>query len=468
MLDGDFNNLWNDDEDVETPTSEEQCSCEETCSKFLLSFSEFADPKRRRLLANKVINEDGDILLLRDLHATYLERGLLGLPGSFVSLDASRPWICYWIVQALYLLKREPVHLYPRIISFLSQCQNSATTGGYGGGPGQMSHCAPTFAAVLALCSVGTPEALSSIDRAKVYSFFYSMKDEATGAFTMHRDGEADTRSVYTVLSVARLLNILTPELSQGCAEYLALCQSYEGGFGGEPGNEAHGGYNFCALASLLILSRTSSIDLDAQERWVQQRQMRLEGGFQGRTNKTVDSCYSYWQGAALALVNMIRGGGTDTHDLDAFVVSSGPSPARTLLPSDVDNVLDADDVQTALPIVSARDEGGSLPFNQKALQRYILHCGQNIEADHVGGLRDKPGKSRDYYHSCYALSGLSIAQRFHLPRKGGAAQVFGDPENLLEPTSAVFNIGMSKLRSTLDHFYSLPQPNHANLLGIS
>ena len=28
------------------------------------------------------------------------------------------------------------------------------------------------------------------------------------------------------------------------------------GGFGGEPGNEAHGGYNFCALASLLILNQ--------------------------------------------------------------------------------------------------------------------------------------------------------------------------------------------------------------------
>jgi protein farnesyltransferase subunit beta len=333
-----------------------------------------------------------------------------------------------------------------------------------------MSHCAPTFAAVLALCSVGTPEALSSIDRAKVYSFFYSMKDEATGAFTMHRDGETDTRSVYTVLSIARLLNILTPELSQGCAEYLTLCQSYEGGFGGEPGNEAHGGYNFCALASLLILGRTSCIDLDAQERWVQQRQMRLEGGFQGRTNKTVDSCYSYWQGAALALVNMIRCGGTDTHDLDAFVASSNPNPTPSSLsssskPPDDDDVLDADDVQTALPIVSARDEGGSLPFNQKALQRYILHCGQNIEADNVGGLRDKPGKSRDYYHSCYALSGLSIAQRFQVPRQSGAAQVFGDPENLLEPTSAVFNIGLSKLRCTLDYFYALPQPKHADLL---
>jgi hypothetical protein len=58
--------------------------------------------------------------------------------------------------------------------------------------------------------------------------------------------------------------------------------------------------------------------------------------------------------------------------------------------------------------IIPVQDMSGGLPFNQLALQRYILHCGQQLEG---GGLRDKPGKSRDYYHSCYALSGLSIAQ---------------------------------------------------------
>ena len=30
---------------------------------------------------------------------------------------------------------------------------------------------------------------------------------------------------------------------------------------------------------------------------------------------------------------------------------------------------------------------------------------------DPRGGLVDKPGKSRDFYHTCYALSGLSVAQ---------------------------------------------------------
>jgi len=29
------------------------------------------------------------------------------------------------------------------------------------------------------------------------------------------------------------------------------------------------------------------------------------------------------------------------------------------------------------------------------------------------GGIIDKPGKGRDYYHTCYGLSGLSVTQYF-------------------------------------------------------
>lgn len=45
--------------------------------------------------------------------------------------------------------------------------------------------------------------------------------------------------------------------------------------------------------------------------------------------------------------------------------------------------------------------------FNQQALQEYILCCCQ----DKYGGLIDKPERKRDYYHTCYGLSGLSVAQ---------------------------------------------------------
>eukprot|EP00606_Chrysophyceae_sp_TOSAG23-5_P000330 GSChrysophyteH2.ASY1.ANO1.1529.1 assembled CDS len=113
-------------------------------------------------------------------------------------------------------------------------------------------------------------------------------------------------------------------------------------------------------------------------------------------------------------------------------------------------------------------DMAGELAYNQLALQRYILYCAQNIEG---GGLRDKPGKSPDFYHSCYSLSGLSLAQNFAVGSSdysggdagiggpGSCTYVLGDPSNLLEPTSAVFNIGLVRLEAALKHFYRVGTP---------
>lgn len=39
-------------------------------------------------------------------------------------------------------------------------------------------------------------------------------------------------------------------------------------------------------------------------QHWVTSRQMRFEGGFQGRCNKLVDGCYSFWQAGLLPLVH--------------------------------------------------------------------------------------------------------------------------------------------------------------------
>jgi hypothetical protein len=41
-------------------------------------------------------------------------------------------------------------------------------------------------------------------------------------------------------------------------------CQTYEGGFSGVPWSEAHGGYTFCAVASLAILGAMQRADVDA------------------------------------------------------------------------------------------------------------------------------------------------------------------------------------------------------------
>lgn len=216
----------------------------------------------------------------------------------------------------------------------------------------------------------------------------------------MHTDGEVDVRGTYTVLAVCSILDLLTPELISNVAEYLLSCQTYEGGFGGEPYNEAHGGYNFCALAALYILGKADQCDLDGQERWLVCRQMRLEGGFQGRTNKLVDACYSFWQGGACAIVDLLR-----REQRSSGVSACVAGSDNRLCMSGVESLDDT--VEVGPSIVTPSASSGQQCYNQLALQRYLLHCAQQIE----GGLRDKPGKSRDFYHTCYALSGLSVAQ---------------------------------------------------------
>ena len=46
--------------------------------------------------------------------------------------------------------------------------------------------------------------------------------------------------------------------------ETIFRCQTYEGGFGGCPGMEAHGGYSFCGVAALTLLNKTKLCDIDA------------------------------------------------------------------------------------------------------------------------------------------------------------------------------------------------------------
>lgn len=117
-------------------------------------------------------------------------------------------------------------------------------------------------------------------------------------------------------------------------------CQTYEGGFSASsfpyfssstpdlpsllpsprPSlGEAHGGYTFCAVASLVLLRidaeknqnpQTPTLDTKRLLRWaVGMQGLDIEGGgFKGRTNKLVDGCYSWWVGGVFALIEDLLG----------------------------------------------------------------------------------------------------------------------------------------------------------------
>ena len=93
--------------------------------------------------------------------------------------------------------------------------------------------------------------------------------------------------------------------------------------------------------------------------------------------------------------------------------------------------------------------------FDHSALQEYLLLCCQ----DPRGGLIDKPGKSRDFYHTCYTLSGLAVSQ--NLPSSGPQEEdsnaVLGDSSNRLITTHPLFNISHEAVEEARQYFSTRP-----------
>ncbi|EUB57429.1 Protein farnesyltransferase subunit beta [Echinococcus granulosus] len=330
-------------------------------------------------------------------HLNYLTRRLVDLPESIEHLDASQPWLAYWMVHSLRLLCYQlSDKVKTGVVNLMRSCQHGG--GGFAGGPYQLAHLAPTYGAVNCLASLLSADALDVIDRQALGDWLISLR-QPDGSFVMHHGGEVDVRGAYCAVATASITGVLKsrPEIFQGTAEWIARCQTYEGGFGGQPGLEAHGGYSFCAFAALYLLDSIHLVDVPRLLRWAAHRQMPTEGGFQGRTHKLVDSCYSFWVGAIFPLVEQVLRVDTDS----------------------------ANTPETAL-------------FDTSALQEYVLLCCQKVHYTRPGlsvpnnqmpvidtsggGLFDKPGKNVDPYHTCYALSGLSVAQ--HSPRTPDANTV--------------------------------------------
>ena len=68
------------------------------------------------------------------------------------------------------------------------------------------------------------------------------------------RPAEADVRYVYAAAATCSFLGRWDCLDVAAAASFVARCQSYEGGFGLCPGQEAHGGSTYCSLAALDLL----------------------------------------------------------------------------------------------------------------------------------------------------------------------------------------------------------------------
>lgn len=366
-------NLFHDD--LVTTTSEAQAKVTAECLPHLLG----DDTQGLEL------NRYGIPHLRREAHARFLHAQLEKLPAPYQVIDASRPWLFYWSLAGLASLGEDVSQYRERLIETVRPLQNLG--GGFGGGHGQLSHCACTYATTLALATVG---GLEMIDRKAAWHWLGSIK-QADGGFCMAVGAEEDIRGAYCAMTIITLLNLpleLPPDSSarteggltsllDGLGEWVGRCQTYEGGIGGAPTNEAHGAYAFCALACLSIIdaphiSIPKYLDVHALASWLANRQTMPEGGFQGRQEKLVDACYSHWVGGCWDLIQ---------------AALSGPNGPNN------------------------EDDPPEL-WNRKALVHYLLTCCQ--QPGKKGGMRDKPSTRPDAYHTCYSLAGLSHAQNHY------------------------------------------------------
>ena len=92
-------------------------------------------------------------------------------------------------------------------------------------------------------------------------------------------------------------------------------------GFTGTLGGEPHASFTYCALAGIRCLLMMHNNRLDAASlifpftalqrirlvKFLTARQQSC-GGFNGRSDKLVDGCYSFWVGASLYLINACDG----------------------------------------------------------------------------------------------------------------------------------------------------------------
>jgi len=67
-------------------------------------------------------DEDGLPYLQRQEHIDFVHDGLGALPAGFVGLDASRPWLFYWSLLSLYLLRQDLQPLRSRYVTVARHC----------------------------------------------------------------------------------------------------------------------------------------------------------------------------------------------------------------------------------------------------------------------------------------------------------------------------------------------------------
>jgi geranylgeranyl transferase type-1 subunit beta len=285
------------------------------------SASNSGDPHRQQQQATVCSTSPPEpIPFLQQQHIRYYVSLLKSMPSQYASLDPQRLTVLHFCVHALDLLGvwddtllQENLQLSKaQIIDWIYSLQNDNPGGFLGssccGSGRKVSSLAATYCALACLKVLGDDDWSSNRKRlARVGIIEFLKQQQASdGCFRAYQnqEGEADMRFVYCACAISYMLDDWSGIDIPKVVEYIKRCRAYDGAIALIPNQEGHGGSTYCAVASLVLMNQLDQVMDDKWKSdliyWCVHRQVR---GMQGRPNKKEDTCYSFWIGGTLRLL---------------------------------------------------------------------------------------------------------------------------------------------------------------------
>ncbi|KAL0979798.1 hypothetical protein UPYG_G00189850 [Umbra pygmaea] len=266
---------------------------------------------------------------LKDRHVRFFQRCLQVLPERYSSLETSRLTIVFFALSGLDVLDSLDVIDKPSLIEWVyslqvlpTEDQSNLGRCGFRGsshigvpystseGPGvshpyDSGHVAMTYTGLACLVIMG--DDLVRVNKKACLSGLKALQLEDGSFYAVPEGSENDMRFVYCAACICYMLDDWSGMDVKKAIEYIRKSMSYDNGIAQGAGLESHGGSTFCAIATLCLMGKLETFterQLNRIRRWCILRQ---RNGFHGRPNKPVDTCYSFWVGATLELLDVFQ-----------------------------------------------------------------------------------------------------------------------------------------------------------------
>ena len=265
------------------------------------------------------------------------------------ALFSNKPWVLYWLLNSIDIIyfnsKRD--FFAKKIDALFLHLSRINLAEIVGNSPTSLF----TLYSTILYSTLLPHENLQIFNRRSIKNVYYSIRllTKNTILSKNSKISDCDSRNLFCILVISSLMNILTIEIENIFSGKIRHASITFEGFSMKRFGSAHGAITYCWLGSIFFLSKKNKIELSKEiKKWLSTRQSIFMFGFSGRMSKIPDSCYNFWIGAISVMLNIN---------------------------------------------ISEKLENSLIFFNDHILNSFS----------------DRPGKTNDAYHICYAICGFAM-----------------------------------------------------------